>query len=422
MNSVGAKKIYDEVHGYIDLTEVELKIVDTAYFQRLRYIKQLAVAWYVYPGATHTRFSHSIGATHLMGLVAEKLAELGYIHSFDDVQMLRLSALLHDIGHTPFSHAIEPFYKDLLGLGHEEITRMIILGSEIRDILNYFGYDPKTITAIIEGRYREPIYNQLLSSDIDVDRMDYLIRDAIHTGVTYGIIDLQRIISTLVVDGDGNIAILDKGIDALENFYLARMHMYKTVYYHKTVVGYETLLRRIYEMLYNNYSDALLPKSANDLKRLIENGDIALWHDDWLMGILVKLYRDSLTSQELRDLIEAFLFRRGYKIVVEKSKFSNDVLDLENDDDVKDLKSIINELSKYVKPYEIAMFVDDIRIVEEDPHVAPRIILGNKQSVAISNIENSIIPKLPKKYHVKRLYALSSSWDIVAKIMRDKIT
>jgi len=420
VSGFSVKKIYDEVHGYIDLSDVEIKIVDTPYFQRLRFIKQLAVAWYVYPGATHTRFSHSLGTTHLMGLVAEKLAELGYIHSFEDVQILRLAALLHDIGHTPFSHAIEPFYKDLLGIGHEEITRMIILESEIRDILNYFGYDPKTITAIIEGRYKEPLYNQLLSSDIDVDRMDYLIRDATHTGVTYGMIDLQRIISTLVVDGDGNIAILDKGIDALENFYLARMHMYKTVYYHKTVVGYETLLRSIYEVLYRYSNDTLLPKSEDDLKRLVESGDIVLWHDDWLTGLITRLYKAPSTPQEVKELIRAFLFRRGYKVVLEESKFSNTALDLENDEGIKKLRNIMNEIERYVRPYEIAMFVDDIRIIEVDPHTAPRVILGNKQSIPVFQIENSIIPKLPRKYHVKRLYALFNVWDKVMKLIREK--
>jgi HD superfamily phosphohydrolase len=420
-SKAGVKKIYDEVHGYIDLTDVELQIVDTPHFQRLRFIKQLAVAWYVYPGATHTRFSHSLGVTHLMGLIAENLADQGYIHSYEDVQILRLAALLHDIGHTPFSHAIEPMYRNITGVGHEEISRLIILNSNIRDILNYFGYDPKTVTAIIEGRYKEPLYNQLLSSDIDVDRMDYLIRDALHTGVTYGIIDLHRIISTLVIDGDGNLAILDKGIDALENFYLARLHMYRAVYYHKTVVGYETLLGRIYEMLCQHYNDVLLPKSVNDIKKLIAEGSIALWHDDWLMGYIVNLYRDPSTHQKLKELIEAFLFRKGYKVLLDMSKFSDQPLDIEEDRDVNHLKTITNNLESNLSSHDLALFIDDIRVVEEDPHITPKVILGGKQSIMLTNIETSVISRLPRRYHVKRLYVLSKNWSKAMDIIRSKV-
>jgi HD superfamily phosphohydrolases len=312
-------------------------------------------------------------------------------------------------------------YRNAIGIGHEEISRLIILNSSIRDILNYFGYDPKTITAIIEGRYKEPLYNQLLSSDIDVDRMDYLIRDALHTGVTYGIIDLHRIVSTLVIDGDGNLAILDKGIDALENFYLARLHMYRAVYYHKTVVGYETLLGRIYEMLCQYYSDALLPKSVNDIKKLIADGDIALWHDDWLMGYIINLYRNASTQQKLKELIEAFLFRKGYKVLLDMSKFGDHPLDIEEDKDVEYLKTIAKNLERNLSSHELALFIDDIRIVEEDPHVTPKVILGGKQSTMLTNIESSVVLRLPRRYHVKRLYALSKVWEKALDTIQDKV-
>jgi len=166
----GVKKVFDEVHGYIELTEPELAIVDTPTFQRLRYIKQLAVAWYVYPGATHTRFSHSLGVMHVMGLIARRLYSMGYIHSEDDVQLLRLAALLHDVGHTPFSHAIEPYYRDRVGLSHEDLTEMMILESyDIRDTLIDYGFDPREIVMILKGKHKEPLYNQLISSDLDVE-------------------------------------------------------------------------------------------------------------------------------------------------------------------------------------------------------------------------------------------------------------
>ncbi|MCI4437334.1 MAG: HD domain-containing protein [Ignisphaera sp.] len=404
------KRIYDEVHGYIGLTDVELEVINNEVFQRLRFIKQLAAAWYVYPGATHTRFSHSLGAMYLMGLIAQKLFELGYVHSTEDIQLLRLAALLHDVGHTPFSHAIESYYKNALGLDHEELTKIIILGSSIRDVLDYYGYDPKTIVAIIGGHYREPLYNQLLSSEVDVDRMDYLIRDALHTGVTYGIIDTQRLISVIVVDGDGNLSVLDKGLDALENFYLARLHMYRAVYYHKTVVGYEHLLAKIYELLCQYFEDSLLPKSLNDIKKLVSDGDIAMWHDDWLTGYIIQKYRDQTTPELLRELIKAFLFRKGYKVLIDLSKFSDKPLS-EDDDDIKLLRSVEVNLKSLLNDSDVSLFVDDIKIVDEDPHTMPRIIVGGKQSIPLTNIENTIISRLPKRYHVKRLYVLSRSFD-----------
>ncbi|MCS7111247.1 MAG: HD domain-containing protein [Ignisphaera sp.] len=411
MHSV--KRIYDEVHGYIELSEVELKIVESTVFQRLRFIKQLAAAWYVYPGATHTRFSHSLGAMHIMGLVASRLIDLGYVHSVDDVQLLRLAALLHDIGHTPFSHAIEPFYKHRLGVGHEDLSKIVILeSSSIREVLSSYGYDPKTIAALLEGRYREPLYNQLLSSDVDVDRMDYLLRDALHTGVAYGSIDLQRIIATLVVDGEGNLAILDKGIDALENFYLARLHMYRTVYYHKTLVGYEMMLRKIYEYMNDYAEDPLLPKSREDIVRIARSGEIVLWHDDWFLGMMIDMYRKG-RCRELKELIEAFFSRKGYKVVVDRSRFDMNPIDIEGDRDIVVLREIISSVKGRVEPHQIALFVDDIKILDEDPYIAPRVIVDGRASVPIVDVENSVVRSVPRRYHIKRLYVISSRWQDV---------
>ncbi len=403
------KRIFDEVHGYIDLMEIELKIIDSPIFQRLRYIKQLATAWYVYPGATHTRFSHSLGSMHIMGLVATRLMEQGYIYDPDDIQLLRLAALLHDIGHTPFSHAIEPFYRNTISLDHEEISKIIISENrDIKEILSFYGYDPNKIIAILEGRYREPLYNQLLSSDLDVDRMDYLIRDALHTGVTYGSIDLHRIIATLVVDGEGNLAILDKGIDALENFYMARMHMYKAVYYHKTLVGYELILRKIYELLCEYYSDPLLFRLREDVIKAIRSNEIALWNDDFIISTMIKAYRDRDAPKDLKELIEAFFFRKGYKVLIERSRFSNIPLDVESDKDVSMLNSIVNKAKEFLEPYQIVLFVDDIKILDEDPYVVPRVIIDNKISMPIIEADNSVIKILPKRFHVRRIYVMSN--------------
>uniref|UniRef100_A0A7C2ZQ42 HD domain-containing protein n=1 Tax=Ignisphaera aggregans TaxID=334771 RepID=A0A7C2ZQ42_9CREN len=417
-----AKRIYDEVHGYIELSEVELDIVNTSIFQRLRYIRQLATAWYVYPGATHTRFSHSIGAMHIAGMVSSKFYRLGYIHDPDDVQLLRLAALLHDIGHTPFSHAIEPFFRYRLGINHEEISRVTIEESpEIKDILSKHGFDYREVIAVLEGRYKEPLYNQLLSSDVDIDRMDYLIRDALHTGVAYGTIDLHRLIATMAVDGEGNVAILDKGVDAVDNFYLARMHMYKAVYYHKTLVGYELILRRIYEQLSELYSDEpLLFKTMRDIVKAIRSGDIVYWNDDWLIGFMMDVYRSRSAPKQLKELIEAFFKRRGYKVIIDVSNFSNDPLDVESDDDVKQIQSIEVSIKDIVEPHQIVSFVDDIKILDEDPHVVPRIVFTGKRSIPITECTTSIVKYVPRRYHVKRLYVITSKWGRVVEELRLK--
>ena len=413
-----AKRIFDEVHGYVELSEAELKLIDTSIFQRLRYIKQLAVAWYVYPGATHTRFSHSIGTMYIMGLIAERLLNLGYIHSKEDVQLLRIAALLHDLGHTPFSHAIEPYYRERIGIGHEDITKMLILDNpEIKETLSYYGYDPKEIVAILEGKHREPLYNQLVSSDLDVDRMDYLLRDALHTGVAYGTIDIHRLITTIVVDGEGNLAVLDKGIDALENFYIARLHMYRTVYYHKTLVGYELLLRKIYEKLAYEYSDELLLVSRAEVLNAIRSGIISFWNDSWLIGLIINALRDTGVSNMTKKLIRSFLIRRGYKVLLDKSRFEFKPLYIESDKDIVVMKDIIRELYNHIDLDEASIFVDDIKIIDEDPQIAPHIIIRGEKSEPITNIENTIIKSLPKRFHVKRLYVLDDQYLIAREVL-----
>ena len=244
-----SKFIYDELHGFIGLHNIEVSIVDTPTFQRLRRIKQLAQAWYVYPGAIHTRFSHSLGVFRLAELISNKFIREGFINE-DEALLLRVSALLHDIGHTPYSHTLEQYFLQKYGLRHEDITSWIISEDPyINESLKSNGIDPNEIVAIIRGLHRNRLLSLVLSSDLDVDRLDYLPRDALHTGVAYGLIDLDRIIQTLSVSKDGMLAIPPKAIQAVESFYIARLHMYRAVYYHKTITSYQLLLGTIYRLM-----------------------------------------------------------------------------------------------------------------------------------------------------------------------------
>ena len=223
------KFIRDSVYGDISLNEFEVRIMDMPQFQRLRRIKQLGLISLIYPGATHTRFEHCIGAMHLGSKLSEEL-DLDE----DKLELIRASALLHDIGHGPFSHVSE----GVLSVPHEELSKFVITETSMRDLLEE-KFDVNEIVDIINGKgYLGPI----VSGDLDVDRMDYLLRDSHNTGVSYGIIDYERLISNLTLD-DG--LILDiKGVQAAEGALVSRYFMYPSVYQHHTTRSVNSMFRR----------------------------------------------------------------------------------------------------------------------------------------------------------------------------------
>lgn len=226
----GKKKfIRDSVYGDISLSNFEVRIMDMPQFQRLRRIKQLGLISLIYPGATHTRFEHSIGTMNLGSKLSE---ELGL--NSDDIELIRASALLHDIGHGPFSHVSE----GVLSVPHEELTKYVVTKTSIRDLLEE-KFDVNEIVDIVNGKgYLGPI----VSGELDVDRMDYLLRDSHNTGVAYGIIDYERIISNLKLE-DG--LILDiKGVQAAEGALVSRYFMYPSVYQHHTTRIVNSMFRR----------------------------------------------------------------------------------------------------------------------------------------------------------------------------------
>jgi len=212
----------DPVHGYVKLDRMALALIDTPQMQRLRWIKQLGLANLVYPGANHTRFEHSLGVYHLSGLLSEHLG-------LDEDEKLksRASALLHDIGHGPLSHATESVISSCLRCEHESIAE-ILKRDPIRDVLGEFGLLPRDIQDRISGKTS---LSQVISGEIDVDRMDYLIRDAHYTGVAYGVIDHLRLIQKMRIY-NGFLAIESGGIQAAASLLVSRLLMHPTVYYH----------------------------------------------------------------------------------------------------------------------------------------------------------------------------------------------
>src|SRR6476659_2207580 len=221
-----------------------VQLIDTPEFQRLRRIKQLGLGLYTYQGAEHSRFTHSLGALHLMTRVLDRLAEKHLINEQDHAAA-RAAALLHDVGHGSFSHVMEK----VLGLHHEKWTVEVVLSevTEIGQLLRSYSADlPNKVAAIIEGKFQPAALAQLVSSQLDVDRMDYLLRDSLMTGAKYGIYDLEWIINALAIDEEHDrIYVAARGLYAVEEYLQARYYMFRQVYFHRALRSAEAVLRSI---------------------------------------------------------------------------------------------------------------------------------------------------------------------------------
>jgi len=218
---VNLKIIKDPVHGYIEVEDFMLRLLDSPVLQRLRYIRQLGFSYLVYPGANHTRFEHSLGTMFLAG-VASRRFQLPE----DEHRLVVAAALLHDIGHGPFSHASEPLMEQYLHRTHDEIDPVV--EEYAGDLLGAAGVDPKELCAVVKGKH--PL-SSIIHGDFDVDRMDYLLRDAYYTGAPYGTVDAQRLIRHLIRYPDGTV-LDENGVNAAESLLIARTLMRPTVYYH----------------------------------------------------------------------------------------------------------------------------------------------------------------------------------------------
>ena len=227
-------EIKDPVHGYVYITEVEKEIIDSFPVQRLHRLRQLAGAEYVYPGANHTRFEHSVGVLHLAGLLVEN-PNLSEHLSEDEAQMIRVAALLHDMGHGPFSHVFEHVLIKFLNKTHEDMTTWVIQKSELGEIINRLGYDPDVVGKLAVGSLHKPgkaFMDQIIRSAVDVDKLDFVVRDTYHTGAEYGYVDIFRLIHMLDIL-DENLAVDLGALSALESFILARMESFKSIYFHR---------------------------------------------------------------------------------------------------------------------------------------------------------------------------------------------
>jgi len=225
------RRVRDSIHDYIDLDDLESSLVDTEPYQRLRWIKQLGSANLVYPGANHTRLEHSIGVSHLV----KQMASQSDVPK-DEIPLVSVAGLLHDLGHSPYSHLADelPFGKD-----HVEVTQDIINSSQISDILSDQGLDINEVCNLIKGDHK---YGSLISGDIDGDRLDYLMRDSHYTGVKTGV-DTGRLVTKMSI-ADNELVIGESGLPVVETFLTSRSIMFPTVYFHPFSRGAELMLAR----------------------------------------------------------------------------------------------------------------------------------------------------------------------------------
>jgi hypothetical protein len=303
-------RIRDPIHGTIDVSDEEKAVIDSRYYQRLRHVRQLGFGDLAFPGATHTRHAHSLGAMHVASRVFQAVAGRSNLPAEVRARFsaaVRLAVLCHDLGHMPLSHASEriaparaslrlPSWLDSAAEGeqatHEDFTAKLLLDSSLTSIIEQrygpLGITPMAVVGLITGERAPqdpgfshagvdwtPLLRAIVSGELDADRMDYLVRDSFYTGVNYGRYDMDWIISNLnpaVKDGRAYLALSRAAAFAFEDFLLSRYHMFVSVYYHHTSVNFDYMLRRYYEEAPGEF------EIPSDPEAFLSCDDVALWH------------------------------------------------------------------------------------------------------------------------------------------------
>lgn len=387
----------DPLYGYINIEyDVITNLINTPPFQRLRRIRQLSGVQMVYHGAEHSRFSHSLGVYHNANKFLNVLDLKRNLNEREQLLFL-VAALLHDIGHGPYSHAFE----DIFDVDHELIgARIIVENKDIKTILDTVDKDfANDVASIILKKGKFPLLEQLISSQLDVDRLDYLLRDAYFTGTAYGNIDIDRLIRVMRVV-DGKVVFKVSGIHAIENYLISRYHMYWQVYYHRVSRAYEVVLEKIYSRIkYLITIDFDFNANIDSIKEIIKdpnNLDYYLLMDDfYINGLLLSF----LSSKDdiLRTLANDFLNRNLWEVL----------------DDTKANESKINEILNNMTDEERTYFTAK-RNIHQSTYKDETDVLGDKINILLEDgtvstlfEESKIIESLSKsgsKYDSKFFY------------------
>ena len=333
----------DAIHDYIHVDHLVIwHLINSQEMQRLRRVKQLGGTYQVFQSAEHSRFVHSLGVYQVVRRMLETECLDNELNDYDKLCVM-CAGLLHDIGHGPFSHSFEGVFKE----DHENITvRMILEDSEVHNILiTVHGDLPTDIAAIIQHTHKNQILIQMVSSQLDADRMDYLLRDSYMTGTTYGQFDMSRILRTMRIC-DGKIVYKESGVQAIENYILARYHMYWQVYYHPTARSYEHLLQSVFQRVKDLFSEGYSYKT--DLKYLLPFLYDELTVDDFTRldeAVVLYYFREFMNEDDfiLKDLSARFLNRKLFKYK-----------QLRNQEELDDIKHISSSLGYDPRYYIIS--------------------------------------------------------------------
>ena len=364
-------EIKDPVHGYVYITEKEKDMIDSYPVQRLRRLRQLAGSEYVYPGANHTRFEHSVGVMYLAGKVVENPKISQCIDDEEEAEMVKIAALLHDVGHGPFSHVFEQLLIRELDKTHEDITSWIIEKSELGDSLAKMGYKPQDVGKLAVGKLHKPrkaFLDQIISSAVDVDKQDFIVRDTHHTGAEYGYIDVFRLIHALDVLGE-NLAVDLGALSALESLIIARIESFKSIYFHRVGRAAQIML-------------AMAMEKANRELDLTDfkTPDEYLAMDDYTVWTMLKNCKKS--SQIIKNLERRQMLKCAYeRTFYEKDTMISNVFGRE-----AYRKQLQGEIAKEAK-VETELVIIDVPTVPSVPY---------HHSVLMESMEIPVFSKTPE--------------------------
>ena len=331
--------IIDPIHDFIRVYNSELKIIDSPIFQRLRRIKQLSGAHLIYPGAQHTRFEHSLGVMHIASMASNSLKEKGILKSHD-IRDIRLAALLHDIGHGPFSHLFEEVLEKRQKISHEDIGKKIILKTEIGDSISKSGFDKRFICKLAFGDSKFQFMNELISGALSADIMDYLLRDGYFTGAEHAKIDHNRLTYSLDVFKD-QLALDKSALVNFETMMISRYQMFKAVYFHKTVRAGEVMLLVAMDLERNELG--LTSMKIDEFVKLT---------DDSILADLLALPETKSDLKIAKKIAEDYEQRKLFKCVFETDFNNNTKIGK------KRLNQIKHDIIKKSKVAESEVFVD----------------------------------------------------------------
>ena len=302
----------DPVHGYIHITSpVIWRLLDTPEFQRLRRIRQLGGVFQVYHTAEHSRFSHSLGVYEIVRRMTEEVPDIGGSLSRQEKLVVLCAALLHDVGHVPYSHSFER----LSHCSHEQMTmRLILEDTDIHTVLAEADPSlPAQVAAVIQGTCPNPLLCDLISSQLDADRMDYLLRDAYETGTSYGTFDLERILRCLRVK-NGRLCIKESGMHSVEDYIMARYHMYWQVYLHPVARAYEVML----QLFFDRYSEVRSQLKIDLLENVFHLSELTCFLELDDCRLVTGLQQASVSDDRiLADLADRLLNRRLFDWIEE---------------------------------------------------------------------------------------------------------